>query len=104
MTREEFLTKRKSIPNEELLALAKSELDKLCANAGASFRMCVPPQVTDTDMVFCELIERFKESLNQIEELKELLYDADAIIDEEFGEPYREKDYLEHYGQFIKKH
>lgn len=60
MTIEQFRQKQSQISNEELISLVKEELSKLCKTGGKSFKMCVPPNVKDTDMLLCELIKRFE--------------------------------------------
>lgn len=60
MTTEEFEEKQAQMSNEELAELARKEVSKLCETGCKSIRMCVPPMVTDTDMLLCELIKRFK--------------------------------------------
>lgn len=48
------------ITDNDLARMAVSALNKLCETGGRSFRMCFPPQVDDTDILFYELIDRFK--------------------------------------------
>jgi len=62
-TTELFEEKLKQIPYNELVEMAEKELQKLCKTYGKSFKMSVPPQTTDTDMIFVELIRRFKLTL-----------------------------------------
>lgn len=52
--------KMAKITDNELARMAESALNKLCETGGRSFRMCVPPQVDDTYILFYELIDRFK--------------------------------------------
>lgn len=65
MTTEQFEEKQSQMSNEELAELARKEVSKLCETGGKSIRMCVPPMVTDTDMLLCELIKRFKSLTGQ---------------------------------------
>lgn len=60
MTTEQFEEKQSQMSNEKLAELARNEVSKLCKTGGRSIRMCVPPMVTDTDMILCEVIKRFK--------------------------------------------
>ena len=60
MTIEQFEEKQAKMSNEELIELAQSEITKLCITGGQSLKMCVPPMVTDTDMILCEIVKRFK--------------------------------------------
>jgi hypothetical protein len=60
MTHEEFQNKIQSITNSDLIGMADKALSKLCSTGGHSFTMTVPPRVDDTDIVFSELINRFK--------------------------------------------
>ena len=59
---EAFERKRSGMSNEELIRLCESELSRLCKTYGQSFAMSIPPRVADTDMLFSELIRRFKEN------------------------------------------
>ena len=60
MTIEEFELKQASISNQELVELASYQVRELAKTGGKSHRMSVPPSIRDTDMIFCELIKRFK--------------------------------------------
>ena len=60
MTTKEFNELQAQMTDEELINNCNTELDKLCKSGGKSFRMTVPVSVKDTDMLFCELIKRFK--------------------------------------------
>lgn len=55
-----FRQKQAEIPDKKLIELCTVELSKLCRTGGKSLTMCVPPMITDTDMLFAELIYRFK--------------------------------------------
>lgn len=61
MTYEEFQAKLQAIPDSELSQKADEALSKLCKDGARSFTMTVPPRIDDTDMIFAELIRRFKE-------------------------------------------
>ena len=61
ITEEQFKAKQTKMETGELLTLAKEELSKLCASGGKSFRMCVPPMVNDTDMLFSEAFRRLEQ-------------------------------------------
>ena len=65
MTQELFELKMSETSNQDLAKLAQEELSKLCKTGGRSLIMSVPPRINDTDMVFCELINRFKAITNQ---------------------------------------
>jgi hypothetical protein len=60
MTYEQFKSEVEAISNYKILEMAQYELTKLCSTGGDSFTMSIPPQTTDTDIVFSQLIERFK--------------------------------------------
>lgn len=61
MTKTElFEQKQAEMTDKELHALVSEELSKLCKTGGRSITMCVPPMVTDTDMLIGELLNRFK--------------------------------------------
>lgn len=57
---EQFEEKQQAMSNQELIELSKKELSKLCKTGGKSLKMTVPPMVTDTDMLLCELIRRYE--------------------------------------------
>lgn len=63
MTHEEFQNKVQSVSNSDLIGMADKALSKLCSTGGRSFTMNVPPRVDDTDIVFSELIRRFKKEV-----------------------------------------
>lgn len=78
MTIEDLNKKMKSISNADLIIKASEELSKLCKTGAKSFTMRVPVTENDTDMIFSELIRRFKAKTNEEELLKiakELNYD-----------------------------
>lgn len=60
MKTEEFNKKRAEMSNEELIQRAEKEVSELAKSYGRSHRMCIPPMITDTDMILSEVIERFK--------------------------------------------
>ena len=60
MTHEEFQEKIKNIPDQDLIKKADEALTKLCKTGARSFKMTVPPRIDDTDIVFAEVINRFK--------------------------------------------
>ena len=63
MTIEQFEEKQASMSDEELIERANNHLDKLCETYGKSFTMSIPVSVQDTDMIFSELIKRYKAKL-----------------------------------------
>jgi hypothetical protein len=56
MTIKEFNRLQKGMSNAELIEIAQKQVSKLAKTGGESFTMTVPPRVTDTDMIFSELI------------------------------------------------
>lgn len=65
MTHEELKAKMASITDKDLVELCETELSKLCSTGGKSFTMTVPVRTSDTDMIFVELIRRFKANTDQ---------------------------------------
>lgn len=57
----EFLEKRATMSNGDLVELCEEELRKMCITGGKSFRTSIPLQVSDTDILFAELVRRFKD-------------------------------------------
>lgn len=62
---EQFRLKQKEMSDKELVELARNEVSKLCKTGGRSLTMCVPPMVTDTDMILYEVIRRFEGMANE---------------------------------------
>lgn len=62
---EEFRKKQSDMPDEELLSKCREELSKLCKTGGRSLTMHIPPQVDDIDMLFSELMRRYKLSIQK---------------------------------------
>jgi hypothetical protein len=60
MTTEEFEMLQEEITDLELIELAEKQMIELAKTGGRSHRMTVPPRIDDTDMIFSELIKRFK--------------------------------------------
>jgi hypothetical protein len=60
MTHEEFKAILESIPDQQLVKMAREELIKLCSTGGLSFTMTVPPRLDDTDIILSEIIKRFE--------------------------------------------
>lgn len=65
MTQELFELKMSETSNQDLANMAQEALSKLCKTGGRSLTMSVPPRVSDTDMLLCEIINRFKTLTNQ---------------------------------------
>ena len=61
MKREEFEAQQRAIPDDKLVEMAQAALSKLCETGGRSLKMTVPPRIDDTDMIFSEVIRRFKD-------------------------------------------
>lgn len=73
MTLKELLESLSAISDEDLENAADEELLKLCKSGGKSFRMSVPVNPRDTDMVFRELINRFQKQAQIIQRQAELI-------------------------------
>ncbi len=65
MTIEEFNAIQAEMTNDRLIELAEKAISDLCKHGDRKFTMSVPPKPTDTDMIFCELIKRYKILSNQ---------------------------------------
>ncbi len=63
MTQLQFEKKLDSISNEELIKAAEFTLSQMCKTGGKSFIMTIPPRIDDTDILFSELIKRFKKQI-----------------------------------------
>lgn len=64
MTTEEFAKRQEAMSNEELIKLADKQVSELAKTGGKSHRMSSPPQIIDTDVIFCELIKRFEKLIS----------------------------------------
>lgn len=64
MTTEQFEEKQAAMSDKELIELAEKQIHKLAKTGGESHKMCVPPIITDTDMLLCELVKRYKGAIN----------------------------------------
>ena len=79
----EFESRQQSMSNKELIEQVKKQISELAKTGGQSHRMCVPPQVTDTDMILSEMVRRFEllpisePTLPSDEEIKELITKLD---------------------------
>jgi len=60
MTQESFEAKQAAMTNKELIELVEKQISDLAGSGGRSHRMCVPPMITDTDMLLSEMVRRFK--------------------------------------------
>lgn len=70
---EQFDSEIESIPDLALAEMAQSALTKLCSTGGRSFQMTIPPRIDDTDIVFSELIRRFKLRWAQLNHLENII-------------------------------
>ncbi|HEY3525284.1 MAG TPA: hypothetical protein VGK47_03735 [Nitrososphaeraceae archaeon] len=60
MTSEELKAKQAEMPDAELIEKVDAQISELCRTGARSFIMCVPPRITDTDMLLSEMVRRFK--------------------------------------------
>jgi len=67
MTTEQFEIKQRSMSDKELIENVKKQISELAKTGGKSHRMCVPPQVTDTDMLLSELVRRYEKFISEKE-------------------------------------
>lgn len=51
---------------QELIERAEFRLQRLIDTGGKAFIMCVPPEPTDDDLVFAELIRRFSNATEDL--------------------------------------
>lgn len=70
MSREEvFRKKQESMSDNELIEFVEKEIYLLIESKGATITMSIPPSVQDTDMLLCELLDRFKNRVKKDEKL-----------------------------------
>lgn len=89
MKTEQFAQQQAEMSNKELIDLCHKQVSELARTGGRSHRMTVPPMVTDTDMLFCELLKRF-ESLTS-KSLPVTNEEIDQFANEHFGSSWAER-------------
>ncbi len=62
MDSEEFKKQFSEISDSDLAIYCEKELSNVIRKGGAT--LCVPPDIKDTDMLFMELVNRFKQLTN----------------------------------------
>ena len=77
MTTEQFEAKQQSMSDNELIENVKKQISELAKTGGRSHQMCVPPQVTDTDMLLSELVRRFEKSKETVQPSEVMLIDEE---------------------------
>jgi len=65
MTEEQFKQKQKNMSNEDLILECRRQVSELAKTGGRSHKMCIPPMITDTDMIFSELLDRFETAVKE---------------------------------------
>jgi hypothetical protein len=65
MTAEQFKQKQKNMSNEDLILECRRQVSELAKTGGRSHKMCIPPMITDTDMIFSELLDRFETAVKE---------------------------------------
>lgn len=64
MTTKEFEKLQNEMSDQELIEECYKALIALCSTGGGAFKMTVPVNVYDTDMLFSQLMKRFEQKLN----------------------------------------
>lgn len=59
MTSEELKELQSKMPNDILIEKVEHQISELAMTGGRSHVMCVPPEITDTDMLLSEMVRRF---------------------------------------------
>lgn len=60
-----FEEKQANMSNEALIGFVNDQITNLAKTGGKSHEMNVPPRITDTDMLFSEMLRRFKIMCNE---------------------------------------
>ena len=68
MTTDELKELQEKMPNDILIKKVEEQISKLAETGGRSHTMCVPPEITDTDMLLSEMVRRYKVTLQTMEE------------------------------------
>jgi len=84
MTTEQFEAEQKSMSDKELIKNVKKQISELAKTGGRSHRMCVPPQVTDTDMLLGELVRRFEKSIEIVQPSEVMPSDSELVDLEQY--------------------
>lgn len=65
MNAEQLKQKQRNMSNEDLVSECRRQVSELAKTGGRSHKMCVPPMITDTDMIFSELLDRFESAVKK---------------------------------------
>lgn len=57
---EKLRQKQSEMSDKELADLADKQIDNLVKKGDKAITMNVPPEITDTDLLLCELVRRFR--------------------------------------------
>ena len=60
MTVEELRKFQSEMPDDVLIKKVEHQISELAKTGGKSHIMCVPVEITDTDMILYEMVRRFK--------------------------------------------
>ena len=63
MTEQRLKELQEGMSNDSLIKEVERQTTELARTGGKSHRMCVPPMPEDTDMIFSELVRRYKRAL-----------------------------------------
>lgn len=62
-TQLEFKNNMAKLSDMELAEMVHKEISNLAKTGGKSFKMRVPPEITDSDMLLSELVTRFEKKI-----------------------------------------
>jgi hypothetical protein len=76
------------LTNNELIGFADKEIQELCRTGGKSFKMSVPVDCKDTDVILSELLNRFEKILESkyLEQINNIMWESLMIKGKSFGE------------------
>lgn len=60
ITIEKLQQMQAEMQDEVLIKKVEHQISELAKTGGRSHIMCVPPEITDTDMILSELVRRYK--------------------------------------------
>lgn len=69
MTTEQFKKLQAAMPDEELIEKAEHQISELAKTGGKSITLCVPPEITDTDIILSEIVERYKSLISHLNDI-----------------------------------
>ncbi len=81
MSIQELREKQAAMSDQELAEKCENLIHELSESGGKRWRICVPAQVNDSDMLLCEIVRRFRDLTKQ-GQTSGCRHDKEPILDE----------------------